>query len=231
MQQEPIFSNFKKVENQQNIVKNLNEENFKDHFENLNTIENYELDNVEEVLKSLDKCFSNPEKYLEGCNILQNIDYCIVPGLEMMKYIEYLIISHKVKDEKIEKIAQRCELKSNTNLHFSNYLSTIDEFFERNRNLNNYILQLEGKIEYLNEKIEEMNEELNSKEDRENHKPNAGDEKNSQLNKELLILKEEKEKFEKDITELLEEFADLKSKYEEALDITEQQKTIIEKIV
>lgn len=212
-------------------MKNLNEENFKDHFENFNTIENYELDNVEEVLKSLEKCFSNPEKYLEGCNILQNIDYCIVPGLEMMKYIEYLIISHKVKDEKIERIAQRCELKNNSNLHFSNYLSSIDEFFERNRNSSNYILQLEGKIEYLNEKIEEMNEELTSKDDRENHKPSAENENVSQIKKEILTLREEKERYEKDITELLEEFADLKSKYEEVLDSNEQQKTIIERIV
>ena len=36
-------------------MKNVNEKNFQDQFENFNTRENYELENVEEVLKSLDK--------------------------------------------------------------------------------------------------------------------------------------------------------------------------------
>ena len=41
-------------------------------------IEEYDLDNKEEMMSSLDGCFNRKDTFMNGCRILQNMDYEII---------------------------------------------------------------------------------------------------------------------------------------------------------
>ncbi len=193
----------------------------------METIEEYDLDNKEEIMKSLDACFSRKDGFLNGCRLLQNMDYEIIKELEINKYVNWLIVANRLKDQYMERIFEGFLEKFVKNSNeidenemfkqkdFFNLANEIEVCLKKNeeKGENRKETHLQGKIEYLNAEIVRLNEVLEEK-----GKEEKKNEKDFRLEEVEGLLKNEREikhSLEIDLTELLDEFKLMKEKFEE----------------
>ena len=200
----------------------------------LETIEEYDLDNKEEMVKSLEGCFNRKDGFLNGCRILQNIDYEIIRELDGNKYINWLIIANRMKDQYMERIFEEFYEKFEPETEINQVFKHKDFFHlakEIELGLKKYEEKdggvkkdehLQGKIEYLNAEIVRLNEALDEKlrEIEKNDKKEELDQYMRRLKEVEDLLENEKkikQTLEIDLTELLEEFKLMKEKFEDVV--------------
>ena len=193
----------------------------------METIEEYDLDNKEEIMKSLDGCFSRKDGFLNGCRLLQNMDYEIIKELEINKYVNWLIIANRLKDQYMERIfegfLEKFEVNSNEIdvneifkqkdfFHLANEIEICLKKTEEKAE-NHKDSHLQGKIEYLNAEIVRLNEVLEEKGKEDDNKEE--DFRLKEIEGLLMNEKKNKKDLENDLTELLDEFKLMKEKFEE----------------
>lgn len=197
-------------------------------------IEEYDLENKEEVIKSLEGNFSRKDTFIQGCRLLQNIDYEIIREIDTKKFIAWLIIANRLKDQYIERCYEDIiEYSGEKNDHFNHkdffYLIKRIEDFSKNKKdelKESTMIAIDGqqkdhykgKIEYLNNEISRLNENLAEKEKESSSFVQIMREKElafKNLEENLEKEKRTKQSLENDLTELLEEFKLMKEKFEE----------------
>lgn len=198
-------------------------------FEINETLEEYDLDNKETLMKNLEGCFIRKDGFLNGCRILQNMDYEIIKEIEINRYVNWLTIANRLKDQSIERIfdgfLEKLERENMEEVFeqkdFFHLAKQIEDFLKKYEVGKGFIPQIEehmnGKIEYLNAEIVRLNEALEEK-NKENElfmKERDPKEKIKELEHLLTNEKINKQDLEGDLTELLDEFKLMKEKFEE----------------
>ena len=180
------------------------------------TIEEYDLDNKEEMLHSLESCFSRKDGFLNGCRILQNMDYELIKEIDPYRYVAWLTVANRLKDQYMERLFEgtvekfeeedgRLVFKQKDFFHLAREL---EEGFKRHEDRTEG--HLKGKIEYLNAEIARLSEALEEK-----SKMTESSEKIKEIESALNLEKEAKKGLEQDLSELLEEFKLMKDKFED----------------
>lgn len=194
------------------------------------TIQEYDLENKDEVIKSLESHFSKKDTFVSGCILMQNIDYEIFKEIDPKKYLNWLIISNRIKDQYTERLFENlCECnrsnqESLKHKDFFNLMKQIENFTQNNNMKESLEFSqqrdhLKGKIEYLNNEISRLNSVLQEKEkDIHSNLEEITKEKNEiirNLEEAGAREKEVRQSLENDLSELLEEFKLMKEKFEE----------------